>query len=240
MRKVLISVLLVLLIVLAYFVIFQGISMGSFEILGTSGIIELNDELDSSINEANRKIKSDLQGKTSELYENVETLLQNKESYYNLANVSTESEITEASTEEVYNIEYLWLRVGRHARTEGVNIKMDILAGNAGDSSVKNIAFTVTGQYAGIIEFVSALEDDSELAFRIENFHLLPSGENLQATFDVTGVRIKLETTTSSVGGTADSTNTSTSADNTNTIANMETTPETVDDSTVAPTGTAE
>ena len=50
--------------------------------------------------------------------------LDNKESYYKLANVSTESEINKASTEETYDIEYLWVRVGRHARAEGVNMKM--------------------------------------------------------------------------------------------------------------------
>ena len=40
MRKFLIAVLLVLLIVLAYFTIFEGISIGSFEILSAKGIAE--------------------------------------------------------------------------------------------------------------------------------------------------------------------------------------------------------
>ena len=57
MRKILIAVLLVLLIVLAYFTIFQGISIGSFNILSTRKIIELNNDLDSKIEEANTKIK---------------------------------------------------------------------------------------------------------------------------------------------------------------------------------------
>ena len=202
MRKILIAILLVLLIILAYFTIFQGISIGAFEILSTKGIVELNNNLTAKIDEANKKIKSDLQQKDVELSESVSTLLQNKESYYNLANVSTESEISKASTEEVYTREYLWVRVGRHARTEGVNIRMDVLSSDAGDDTVKNIAFTVTGKYAGIIEFISALEDDSELAFRIEDFHLLPNGDNLQATFNVNGIRIRSENTTATVDST--------------------------------------
>ena len=226
MRKILIAVLLVLLIVLAYFTIFQGISIGSFQILSTQGIIELNDNLTTEINEANIKIKSDLQNKKTELSDNVSVLLENKESYYNLANVSTESEINEANTQEVYKIEYLWLRIGRHARTEGVNFRMDVLSGDAGDSTVKNINFTVTGQYAGIIEFISALENDSELEFRIENFHLLPDGENLQATFNVTGIRIDLENTTTTVESTTSdgttTTNTETDTDTTNTDTSNE------------------
>ena len=138
MRKVLISILVILLIVLAYFTIFQGISIGNFEILSASGIVGLNDELTAKIEEANRKIKNDLQSKRTELSQSVSTLLQNKESYYRVANVSTESEISKANTQETYDIEYLWLRVGRHARTEGVNIRMDVMNGTTGDENTKS------------------------------------------------------------------------------------------------------
>lgn len=205
MKKVLISILLILLIVLAYFTIFQGISIGTFKVLSTSDIIKLNDDLTVKIGEANKKIKTDLQSKRSELNENINILLDNKESYYNLANVSTESEITEASTEEVYSIEYLWVRVGRHARSEGANMRMDVLAGDTGDASVKNINFTAVGKYMAIMNFVSALEDDSELGFRIEDFHLVPAEDeiNLQATFSVTGIRTRVENTTVSVDTTS-------------------------------------
>ena len=92
MRKILISILLILLIILAYFTIFEGISIGNFEVLSATGIVKLNDDLTAKIEEANRKIKSDLQSKKTELKQNIDILLDNKESYYNLANVSTESE----------------------------------------------------------------------------------------------------------------------------------------------------
>ena len=204
MRKVLISILLVLLIVLAFFTIFRGISIGAFKILSTQEIIDLNDNLTVKIEEANQKIKTDLQAKRQELNENVNTLLENKESYYNLANVSTENEINEASTEELYSIEYLWVRVGRHARSEGVNMKMEVLTGDAGEDNVKNLNFTVEGKYMAIMSFVSSLEDDSELEFRIEGFNLLPSSgtDTLSATFSVENVRIKVENSTTSVNST--------------------------------------
>ena len=48
------------------------------------------------------------------------------------------------------------------------------------------------GRY-GIIDFVSALENDSDLNFRIDDFKMVASGENLQATFNVRNVRIKIE-----------------------------------------------
>ena len=227
MRKILISILIILLIILAYFAIFEGISLGNFRILGTGDIIRLNDELTLKIEEANTKIKRDLQNEKQELSASVEQLATAKEAYYQLANVSTESEISEASTEEIYDIEYLFLRLGRHARQEGVIMRMDIYSANTADPNAKDIAFTITGKYVGIMDFISAIEDDSELAFRIENFNLLPDGENLQATFSVTGIRIRLENTTQTVNGTTTDTNTgadqnttgTTATENTNTVS---------------------
>lgn len=221
MRKVLIIILLVSLFVLAYFTIAEGIEIGDLNIQSVKGIVELNNSLTAKISETNTKIDVNLQQKETELTDNINVLLDNKESYYKLANVSTESEINKASTEETYDIEYLWVRVGRHARAEGVNMKMDVKTGDAGDQVTKNLGFTVEGQYFAIMDFVSALEDDSELAFRIEDFHLLPSaGDTLQATFNVTEVRIKLENTTTSLNTPNDTNADGTpSADGTNGVA---------------------
>lgn len=199
MRKILISILVILLLVLAYFTIFQGIALGNFKILSAEKIIELNNTLNLGIEEANSKIKNDLKNKQKELSENVEVLSNNKEEYYKLANVSTENEIDEANTQEIYNSEYLWIKIGRHARKEKVIPKMDVKTSTTGDSTLKDLAITAEGSYYGIIDFVSDLENDSDLNFRIENFKLIPSGDNLVATFNVSGLKIKIENTTQTV-----------------------------------------
>lgn len=195
MRKILITILVIILVILAYFTIFHGISIGSFKILGTSQIEELSDELNSKKDEANRKVASEFQSKQEELLSKVDTLLQNKEQYYDVANVSTDKQLSQANTEEVYNLEYLYLKVGGHARNEGVNLKLDINSGDTEDEEVKNLAFTVTGQYVGIIDFISAIEDDSELSFVIEDFKMEPDEENIKATFNVRGIKIQLDET---------------------------------------------
>ena len=217
MRKILISVLLILLIVLAYFTIFQGISIGSFKILSTGEIVTLNDNLDSQIDEANRKIKVDLQERQTGVEEEVEELASSKDEYYRVANTSTDAEIEKATTEEIYDIEYLWLRVGGHARSEGVNIEMvvnQVDTSTSGTAQLSNLSFSVVGQYFGIMNFVSALEDDSELSFRIENFNMLPeSGDNLVATFNVNGISITQEEVSTSTDTTTQTTDTNTTTD---------------------------
>lgn len=208
MRKILIFILIILLIVLAYFTIFQGISLGTLKVSSVKEIIDLNDELKTKIEETNSKIKNQLKSKETELSSNVDTLLKNKEEYYKLANVSTENEINEANTEEIYNTEFLFLKIGRHARKEGVILNMPVKTGSSGDPMMKDLSFTVEGKYYGIIDFVSALENDSDLNFRIDDFKMVSLGENLQATFNVRNVRMKVESTTQNVTSTNETTTT--------------------------------
>lgn len=198
MKKVLISILIVILVVLAYFAIFNGLSLGNIRILSVGEIIEANDNLTNDIEQANSLLKKDYPSKKEELAASVTELLEKKEEYFNLAKVSSDKEITKANTEETYLIEYLWTRVGRHATSKGVNLKMDVNSGDTGEENVKNLSFTVTGQYIGIIEFVASLENDEKLNFKIENFKMIKNDTNLTATFNVRSIRIKAETTSNS------------------------------------------
>lgn len=197
MKKVLISILIILLIVLAYFAIFNGLSFGNTRILSVEEIVQANDELTNDIEQVKSLLKKDYPVKKEELSTSVTELLAKKEEYFNMAKVSTEGEITKANTEETYLIEYLWTRVGRHATSKGVNLKMDVNSGDAGEANMKNLAFTVNGQYIGIIQFISALENDDKLNFKIENFKMVKNDTNLTATFNVRNIRIKAETASS-------------------------------------------
>lgn len=201
MKKILIGILIILLIVMAYFVIFRGISIGSFQVLGWEQIKAENDRLEEGITQTETLIHKDYRTKTDELEKSVSDLLSAKDEYYDLADISTEGEISQANKQETYRIEYLWTRIGSHATSEGVILKLDVTAGETGESNVKNLSFTVTGNYIAIINFVTSIEDDSQLGFRIENFKILPGSDTngRQATFVVRNVRIKQEGTTRSV-----------------------------------------
>lgn len=201
MKKILIILLIILLITLSYFAIFKGISLGSFEVLSVERIQEENDRLTQEIEQTEKLIHSDYIQKTDELQSSVDSLMSAKDEYVELANVSSDKDLIDASKQEIYKIEYIWTRIGSHATSEGVELKLDITAGETGEQESKNLLFTVTGNYIAVINFVLSIEDDSQLGFRIENFKILPgSGENgRQATFTVRNVRIKQENATSAV-----------------------------------------
>ncbi len=218
MKKILITVLIILLIILAYFAIFKGISIGGFHLLSVQQIADENDKLTQEIAQTELLMYTDYPSKTDELEQSVSSLLTAKDEYHDLASVSTEGELAEANQTETYTIAYLWTRLGRHATAEGVVAKFDIVTGSTGEPDVKNIQFTITGDYPQIILFVEDIEDDSELGFRIENFKLVPAGEDLQATFTVRNVRIEQESLTNATS-TQSTTDTNTQTDNTNNSA---------------------
>lgn len=208
MRKILIGILTLLLVIMAGLVIFKGLSVGNITILSAKQIVEENDKLTNEISDVEALMNSTYPATTEELDTSVCKLLAAEEEYLDLANVSTKSELNKASTVETYTVEFLWTRLGRHATQEGVNLSYT--------PSGTSINFTVLGDYIPILSFISAIENDSKLGFRIENFKLTPNSGNLQATFTTRNVNIKSETVSSgtSTQNTTENTNRSTS-DNT-------------------------
>lgn len=209
MRKILIGILTILLIIMAVLVITKGLTIGNFKILSVKQIIEGNDKLTAEISETEKLIRSNYPTELETLDSTVSSLLAAKEEYQDLADVSTKSEINKATTVETYTVEFLWTRLGRHATAEGV-----YLSYTPTNNSIK---FTVSGDYIPILSFVSAIENDSKLGFRIENFKLIPGGNNLQATFETRNINIKTEGVNTAVQSTTITESAPTNTPDTNT-----------------------
>lgn len=212
MKKILIGVLICLLVVLAYFALFRGITIGSFQVLSLEQISDANDRLTKEIENTKVLMYNQYTAKTDELNLSINNMLQSEEEYLDAASVSTESEIKAATQQETYTVEFLWTKLGRHATAEGVYLQYTISSAGTGEADVNNIDFTVSGDYIPIINFLKAIEEDSDLGFRIRNFKMVPGGENKQATFQVTDVRVKTENADSYSGSGTESIPTSSSA----------------------------
>lgn len=203
MKKLLISIIIILVFILTGITIVNGIEIGNFQILGIIEIKKQDEELDNKIKNATKLASTDYQRKLSDLDKEVKEFQKTKTSYEDMINVSTDSEVQAANQYGVYEIGMLWIELGNHAKSEGV--KMDVSAKDltAIDTVVMkdannkyncNLYFTVTGTYAGIAGFIEDIEDDSKLGFRIENFKMLASSEGtntLQASFTCNDIIIK-------------------------------------------------
>lgn len=239
-RKILMGVLTVLLAVLTYFVIANGVSIGSFKALGLKGLKEEDTQIQSKIETASSLTSSQYPSKISELNQNTKNLLSKKEEYTDLTTYSTEDQIQAANELQEYEVEYLWAEVGKYATKEGIKIKMDISNSTSANQSADgrklyDLNFTAEGAYVGISLFLADLEDDSFLDFKIENFALTKgeSTENLKATFVVKDIPIKLDNlsantssdseTTGSVNNTTNNTSNTTGNTTNNTATNTTT-----------------
>lgn len=210
MKDILITVISILLTVVIIICIVKGLTVGSFRILSISNIKQESLNLDNEVDELNNLKNVTYKKKIDDLQTATKDLTTAKQKYLDLASVSSDEEIQEANLEQTYAMEFLWNKVGSYATKEGVTLKWDV--SSTGVNNKYTLNFTTTGSYVGVISYIYALENDSDLAFRIENFKMTASGENVTATFTVNNVAIKAETISSA------------SSNNTNEQANTNTT----------------
>ncbi|MGN1326943.1 MAG: hypothetical protein ACI4VQ_02500 [Clostridia bacterium] len=215
MKNILISVITVLLTILIIVAMIRGITIGKIEILSVVDIRTNSDELDKKIEDLNVLKNVTYKKKLSDLEASTKTLTTNKQKYLDLASVSTDEEIKQANQEQTYAMEFLWNKVGNYATKEGLTLKWVVTPTGTGNKTTLN--FTLNGSYIGIINYISDIENDADLSFRIENFKLTTgSSENqLNATFTVSNIGIKQESTNSTVTSTKTNTTTGTSTNTT-------------------------
>ncbi len=184
MKKLLILILIALVLTLTIFTLINGLSIGSFKIWGIKQIQSENAELEETVTEATKLASSTFPSKVSELNISMQKLEQEKTSYNDMVAVSDTGDVQTASQLSNYTLDFLWTTIGTHATSEGVNIDISITSGTGG-KNVYNLNFTAVGSYVGISEFIRDIEDDSDLAFKIENFSMKAgsSTSHLQATF---------------------------------------------------------
>ncbi|MCI8384031.1 MAG: hypothetical protein HFJ33_04105 [Clostridia bacterium] len=208
MKKLLMLVLIGLLLALSAFIVIQGFEVGKVEVLSYTGIQERNQQLDEKIQQASKLAEKDFKQAISTVQDSSKKLEKTKKEYEDLTVVSTDGEIQTATQIERYEIETLWVKLGNYATSEGAVVRIDIVRGNT--SNTYNLKFTVNGSYISITDFISDIENDSTLGFKIEEFKMIPSGDSLQGTFICKEIAIKevSETSNPNMGTTPEQTNT--------------------------------
>lgn len=196
MKNILMTVISILLTALIIICMVKGITIGKFQILSIPEIKTASLKLDSEIENLNNLKNVTYKKKLGDLESSIKNLTTAKQKYLDLASISTDIEIQQANQEQTYAMEFLWDKVGTYATREGMTLTWNVVS--TGINNKYNLNFTVTGSYIGIINYIYSLENDSELAFRIENFKITSAGNDVTATFAVSNIGIKEETITTS------------------------------------------
>lgn len=225
MKKLLIIVLIILLLVLGYFTAFKGLQIGNFKILGINGIKEANDNIDIKIETASKLTSTEFPKQVSSINENTKQLVKVRQDYEDLTKYSNSAEGQQGIERKSYEIEYLYKQLGTYAKKEGVVIDLNIATAatpqTADGRKLFNIGFTAKGPYIGIALFISEIENDSNLEFKIENFKMVQVKDELQATFTVKNIPINIANmSTQAPIETQKDTNTNTNTTTNNTTDN--------------------
>lgn len=215
MKKLLLSILTVLVIILTAITMIKGLKIGNINILGIMEMKQKNEELDTTVKEATKLASTDYQKRIDDLNDAVKKLEAEKTSYEDRVNVSTENNVEAANQTYENMIEFLLVRIENHAKSEGVAMNMVVTRSSSGAENVYNLNFTATGSYVGIEEFITDIEDDSRLGYKIEEFKMNSSsegGDTVQATFVCKDIKIEgISSNSSSTSTTTDMTNTTSS-----------------------------
>lgn len=217
MKKLLILILIALSLALSIFIIMNGFEIGNIEVLSYTGIQKRNNQLDEKIQESGKLAEKDFRQATTKVQESSKKLEQAKKEYEDMTVISSEGDVQVASQIDRYEVETLWVKLGNYATSEGATMRMDIVKGNTNDTY--NLKFTVNGSYISITDFISDIENDSTLGFKIEEFKMFPStaGTELESTFVCKEIAIKEVSETSNPDSGIPNTTNTANATNSNT-----------------------
>lgn len=170
----------------------QGIKIANFEVLSISQLIEKNKQLNEKIAEASLLTTTNYPDNIQTFEETYETYKIQKQKYEDLAGTTKETNDKVYETKQ-YDIGYLWRILGNYATKRNVNLGIKVQK-NVNSNSSYNIDFSVNGKYVNISQFITDIENDSDLYFRIYNFEMAGSGEVITATFTVRNVNLDAST----------------------------------------------
>ena len=133
MKKLLITAIIILLIILTGITMVKGINVGKLSVLGIKDIKKEDEQLNTTIQQATKLASTDYQKKINDLNDQIKKIEDEKQEYEEMVSVSTESQ-TQTANQFLggYKIEYLYVRIGTHAKTEGVEMKMDVSRSSSG------------------------------------------------------------------------------------------------------------
>ena len=234
MKKTLLLILIALLVALSIYIVLNGFQIGNIEVLSYNNIVQRNNELDDRIKEASKLVETNYRSAISDVQTAFKNEKDEKQEYENEAIVETEDGTHLASQIPEYQIEKIWVNLGTYATTEGVILQMDVKTAQSGMENRYDLDFTVNGSYIAITDFISDIENDSEILLKVDDFRITEdtSETDLVATFTCRNMKLKTlgastnsqtsqpeqnENSENNNSTTTNTTNTTNSTNNTNT-----------------------
>ena len=163
MKKVIISIVIVLMCILTVFTIFKGIHLGDFVILGISEIKEEDAKLEKRITEATKLASTDYPNEVANINKDIKEMKAEKQNYEDMVSVSSDAEISTSIQKQKYTIEKLWSKIGKLATDYDLTATFTLTKGSLESAKNENfnyynIEFAVEGEYINVSLYISKSE----------------------------------------------------------------------------------
>lgn len=208
MKKIIMSVVLVLFALIIYFLTFKNITVFGWTNKNVEQIKQLDESLKQEIDVAKEKNLQEYPNSIKKLESSIDELKKVKEKYEDkVSAISNDIDLGIVHLKE-YKIERLWVAIENYAKDENVNLKIDVVE-NA-QKGLYDLEVTATGGYIGLTDFIYDIEKDDTLGFKILNFKMVPFTVITGYSEDGTPIEQNISggttttTTTVSVGNTED------------------------------------
>lgn len=188
MRTRITTIIILISIIVLAISVFYGINIKKIKVLSISQINEENNKLYDKIEEASDLAIKEYNNKVEKLSDTFNDYITVKEKYEQLVGFDDDKSLNKYESKK-YDISYLWRTLGNYAEKRNLTLGIDVQNSDK-VNSLYSFNFTVSGEYVKIIEFVTDLENDSDLYFRIYDFKISGSGTKLTATFKVENINI--------------------------------------------------
>ena len=193
MRKILISLLTILLLGFSIYIAVYGLSLGNLEIKSIPAIQAENLKLETKIETASKLRNTDYPQSIASLENSYKKLTEEKDNYEQMLALGVDENGETLNKIAEYEMEKIWITLGNYAKKQGVDLKIAVTSNNT-ISNTYDLNFTLTGGYIQIIDFLYDMERDTTLIFKIENFKMVPgeSTESLVATFTCKDIKLNI------------------------------------------------
>ena len=203
-NRIILLILLISIILVLILAVF-GLKIGNFEIPSISKLVNRNKEVNANLEKLTQLTSEQYPTQVSKLETSTDDLKKQREKYEEVSGFSAD-DIDKALESQNYDIVYLWNVIGQYATKNKLKLVMDVK--QASGTDLYDLYFTVQGEYVDISTFVTKIENDSDLQFRIYNFNLVPgkSDVDLKATFIIKDISIEGKTLKQSVSASIEDT----------------------------------
>lgn len=210
MKKLIISIIAILLAVLIYVLLFENITIANWKSKNIGDIKNSDKELKDKIGETTKLNNQEYPEKVEDLEKAIKDLKTTKKEY--IAKTESISENIDLGIVEVkqYKIERLWITLENYAKDCGIELILNLVESPAISTeqigaNLYDLEVTLIGSYIGITDFIYEIENDDILDFRIRNFSLsqnvtVKTNENTGNTDNTNEKQENTQTATHKVG----------------------------------------